>query len=136
MSKTKWLDEPDHITESDMSDEEEEKEPPYSKFDKVEQVHRPPTQGYQSQARGSTSLGQKSFKRRTGPHQRVDILHIAIPTQEEVVRLTSCEGFIGPKIKAAVKAPRRLLCRMHMHSDGRDGAKEKEERKTCPWGAE
>jgi hypothetical protein len=57
--------------------------------------------------------------------------HIAIPSQE-VVTLTSREGFIGPKIKTAVKVPSQFRHSMHLCSNGPDGAKKKEGKKSVP----
>jgi hypothetical protein len=53
--------EPDHISESEMSDDEDD--PHHNKSNAVEQVHGPTTQGYQAQARGSASLRPKRFKK-------------------------------------------------------------------------
>jgi hypothetical protein len=59
--KTSWLQEQDHISESNMSDDEEE--PHSNKSNLVEQVYRPITQGYQAQAKGSAGMRPKPFKK-------------------------------------------------------------------------
>ena len=48
--------------------------------------------------------GQNVSKRPTGPHLRVDIRHIAVPTRSNVAPLVLRGGFIGQKNPTAVRS--------------------------------
>jgi hypothetical protein len=118
--KTKWPQEPVHASETDMSSDEDE--PHHNKFNVVEQIHGTPTIGYEptrlKQTGGPQTLkkairprpeaalvcGQNISKRPTGPHLRVDIRHIAVPTRSNVAPLVLRGGFIGQKKPTAVRS--------------------------------
>ena len=108
--------EPIHASETDRSSDEDE--PHHNKF----KVHGAPTKGYKptrsEQTGGPQTMkeaikprpeaalvcGQNLSKRPTGPHLRVDIRRIAVPTRSNVAPLVLRGGFIGQKNPTAVRS--------------------------------
>ena len=112
--------EPVHASEVDTSSDEDE--PHHNRSNVMGQVHGTPTKGYKptrsKQTGGPQTMkeaikprpeaalvcGQNLSKRPTGPHLRVDIRRIAVPTRSNVAPLVLRGGFIGQKNPTAVRS--------------------------------